>query len=72
MGLDTEGNPVPIKYGGKFTGKIGNWNLGFLHIKDDNKWDNPGYTVGRISRNFGKQSSIGLIGTNGRCLFRRE
>jgi hypothetical protein len=65
IGLDAAGNPVPIKYGGKFTGKIGNWNLGVLHIKDDNQWDNPGYTVGRISRNLGKQSSIGFIGTNG-------
>jgi hypothetical protein len=36
-----------------------------LHIKDDNHWDNPGYTVGRISRNLGEQSSIGFIGTNG-------
>ena len=25
----------------------------------------PGYTVARISRNLGKQSSIGMIGTNG-------
>jgi len=65
IGLDTKGNPVTIKYGGKFTGKIGKWNLGFLHIKDDNEWDNPGYTVGRVSRNLGKQSSIGFIGTNG-------
>ena len=65
IGLDAEGNPVKIKYGGKFTGKIGNWNLGVLHIKDNNQWDNPGYTVGRISRNIGKQSSIGFIGTNG-------
>lgn len=65
IGLDANGNPVPIKYGGKFTGKIGNWNLGILHIKDDNEWGNPGYTVGRISKNLGKQSSIGLIGTNG-------
>ncbi len=65
IGLDGNGNPVPIKYGGKFTGKIGNWNLGVLHIKDDNEWENPGYSVGRISRNIGKQSSIGVIGTNG-------
>jgi hypothetical protein len=65
IGLDSDGNPVPIKYGGKFTGKIGNWNLGLMHIKDNNKWDNPGYSVVRISRNIGKQSSIGLIGTNG-------
>jgi len=65
IGLDSSGNPVAIKYGGKFTGKIGNWNVGVLHIKDENKWNNSGYTVGRISRNFGKQSSIGMIGTNG-------
>jgi hypothetical protein len=65
IGLDEDGNPVRIKYGGKFTGKIGEWNLGLLHIKDDNKWANPGYTVARISHNIGKQSSIGFIGTNG-------
>ncbi len=65
LGLDTEGNPVPIIYGGKFTGKAGNWNFGALHIKDDNEWGNPGYTAGRISRNFGRQSSIGIIATNG-------
>jgi hypothetical protein len=65
IGLDANGNPVAIKYGGKFTGKIDGWNLGILHIKDDNQWDNPGYTVGRISKNLGKQSSIGMIASNG-------
>jgi hypothetical protein len=68
MGLDDGGNPVAIKYGGKFTGKSGKLNFGLLHIKDDNRWDNPGYSVGRISRNIGKQSSIGIIGTNGNAL----
>ncbi len=68
IGLDSEGNPVAIRYGGKFTGKIGSWNIGMLHIKDDNEYENPGYTVGRITRNFGKQSSIGFIGTNGNAL----
>jgi hypothetical protein len=65
IGLDAGGNPVAIKYGGKFTGKVGKWNMGVLHIKDNNQWDNPGYTVARISRNLGEQSSIGFIGTNG-------
>jgi hypothetical protein len=65
MGLDSAGNPVTIKYGGKFTGKAGRWNIGLLHISDDNQWDNPGYTVGRISRNFGKQSALGIIATHG-------
>jgi hypothetical protein len=68
IGLDTEGNPVQIKYGGKFTGKADGWNLGMLHVKDDNEWDNPGYTVARISRDLGKQSSLGIIGTNGNAL----
>jgi hypothetical protein len=65
IGLDSSGNPVAIQYGGKFTGKAGKFDIGMLHIKDDNAWDNPGYTVGRISRNLGKQSSVGIIGTNG-------
>ncbi len=65
IGLDAGGNPVAVRYGGKFTGKAGKWNIGMLHIKDDNEWDNPGYTVGRLSRNLGKQSTIGIIGTNG-------
>jgi len=68
IGLDSPGNPVEIKYGGKFTGKAGRWNFGFLHIRDDNQWDNPGYSVGRISANLGKQSSIGFIGTNGNAV----
>jgi hypothetical protein len=68
IGLAANGDPVAIKYGVKFTGKAGKWNLGFLHVKDNNEWDNPGYTIGRISRNFGKQSSLGIIGTNGNAL----
>jgi hypothetical protein len=65
IGLDSDGSPVAIKYGGKFTGQAGNWNFGLLHIRDDNQWDNPGYSTIRVSRNFGSQSSIGVIGTNG-------
>ena len=72
IGLDPEGNPVAIKYGGKFTGQAGKWNLGFVHIKDDNQWDNPGYTVGRITRNFGRQSSFGILGTQGNALSDKE
>ena len=68
IGLDPDGNPLAVKYGGKFTGQTGKWNLGFIHIKDDNEWKNPGYTIGRITRNFGKQSSIGVIGTHGNAL----
>jgi hypothetical protein len=68
VGLDTGGNPVPVNYGAKFTGQAGKWNLGMLHIKDQNQWDNPGYSVARISRNIGKQSYLGLIATEGNAL----
>lgn len=68
IGLDAGGNPVSVKYGGKFTGKAGKWNFGMLHIKDNNEWENPGYSTVRISRNFGDQSSVGIIGTSGNAL----
>jgi len=72
IGLDSIGNPVQIKYGGKFTGKAGRVNLGLMHIKDDNTWENPGYTTGRVSVNFGKQSSVGIIGTLGNALSEKD
>jgi hypothetical protein len=72
IGLDSLGNPVQIRYGGKFTGKAGKFNIGMLHVKDDNAWDNPGYSTGRVTYNFGKQSSIGLIGTAGNAMSDRE
>lgn len=72
IGLDSAGNPVQIKYGGKFTGKAGKFNIGLLHVKDDNSWDNPGYTTGRVSYNFGGQSSIGVLGTAGNALSDKE
>ena len=72
IGLDSLGNPVQIKYGGKFTGKAGKFNIGILHVKDDNPWENPGYTTGRVSYNFGGQSSVGILGTAGNALSDRE
>jgi hypothetical protein len=72
IGLDSLGNPVQIKYGGKFTGKAGRFNIGMLHVKDDNPWGNPGYTTGRVSYNFGGQSSVGVLGTAGNALSDKE
>jgi hypothetical protein len=72
IGLDSVGNPVQIKYGGKFTGKAGKFNIGLLHVKDDNTWDNPGYSTGRVTYNFGSQSSVGIIGTAGNAMSDKE
>lgn len=68
IGLNNSGNPVQIKYGGKFTGKAGRFNVGMLHIKDDNEYGNPGYSAARLSYNFGSQSSAGIIATAGNAL----
>ncbi len=65
IGLDGNGNPVPIKWGGKVTGQIGQWNMGLLAIADERDDKNQEYAVARISRNIGGQSSIGFIGTTG-------
>ena len=64
IGLDSTGNPLPIRYGGKFTGQAGKWNIGLLHIKEKNGYKDPGSSVARISRNIGKQSYMGIITTH--------
>ncbi len=68
MGLDANGVPIPINYGGKLTGQFGNWNIGLLHMNDERDSGNTSFTVARVSRNFGRQSSIGVIGTHGNSL----
>ncbi len=68
IGLDSEGNPVPIIGGIKITGQAGKWNFGLMNITDNGKNGNNNYTVARISRNIGSQSYIGVIGTNGNSL----
>jgi hypothetical protein len=68
MGLDPNGTPIPINYGGKLTGQFKNWNVGVLHINDDHGADNKSYSVARLSHNLGKQSSVGVIGTYGNSL----
>jgi len=68
MGLDNTGNPVPIIGGGKVTGQFGNWNMGFLHILDDRADGRHNFTVGRLTRNFGEQSTVGVIGTMGNAV----
>lgn len=68
MGLDENGMPIPINYGGKLTGQHKNWNIGMLHINDDRNAKNHNFSVMRVSHNIGKQSSAGIIGTYGNTL----
>ena len=68
IGLDETGNPIPIIWGAKLTGQYDDWNLGFLNIMDDRATRNPNFTVVRVRRNLGRQSSIGGIATRGNAL----
>ena len=65
IGLDENGNPIPIVVGLKMIGQAGNWNIGALNStqKTDSSYQN--FTVARVSHNIGKQSYIGMIGTKG-------
>ncbi len=67
IGLDPDGNPIPIIWGAKVTGQAGPWNIGFQNIMDKPN-DSRNLTVARVTRNLGNQSYIGFIGTNGNAL----
>lgn len=67
-----EGNEVPLRAGEKLTGKVGRFDLGLLDVQTgdltrENVRIAPGknLTVGRVKANFGRQSYIGALFTNG-------
>ncbi len=69
IGLDQQGNPIPVQYGGKVTGQTGRWNVGAMYMKDRRiGWTNGHFAVTRLSRNIGKQSQAGMISTYGNSL----
>jgi len=71
IGLDSDGNPIPIIWGAKVTGQAGPWNIGFQNIMD--KPDEArNLTVARVTRNIGNQSYAGFIATNGNTLSSKE
>jgi hypothetical protein len=72
LGLDNSGNMLPVNYAAKITGTQNNWNIGLMHISDERDYGNSQLSVGRISRNLGKQSKIGVIGTWGNALSSAE
>ena len=65
IGLDREGEQLPIYAGGRFTGQAGEWNIGLVNIFQEKQFDNNNFTAMRISRNLGSQSSAGMIATLG-------
>ncbi len=65
LGLDSEGKPVPVHAGGRVTGQAGAWNIGMMNIYQQKVYNDNNYSAMRISRNFGSQSTAGIIATRG-------
>ncbi len=68
MGLDNNGLPIQINYAAKLTGVINQWNVGIMQVNDEHTTGNNNFSVARISRSFGSESSVGAIGTYGNAV----
>ncbi len=67
IGLN-DGRQVPIRGGGRLTGRAGRYTIGLLNIQTDvdplNGAPAANYAVARIRRDFLRRSSIGVVATN--------
>ncbi len=68
IGLDADGNPIPIVAGLKVAGQAGNWNVGALNITDKTDTTFRNFSVARVTHNVGKQSYVGFLGTIGNAV----
>ncbi|MFQ5631127.1 MAG: hypothetical protein ACE5I1_20330, partial [bacterium] len=66
IGLSASRQPVPIAAGARLTGRIGNFDLGFLNMQTEADQELPAenFTVLRLRRNILKSSDIGVMLTN--------
>ena len=72
IGLNA-GEPQPIVYGAKLIGQVGRQDVGFLQVRTNDidvslgntplQLNSEDFTVARVRRRFGSQSSIGMIYT---------
>ncbi len=62
-----EGNQIPLTWGAKMFGKIGNTNLSILDVQSGNTESlaSTNMFAGRISQNILEESKVGVIVTNG-------
>ena len=67
IGLDANGEEVPIVAGAKLTGRAGEYGIGVLDVVTDelDELDGQNLFAGRITRDLGEQSTVGLIVTDG-------
>ncbi|MEW5975685.1 MAG: DUF5916 domain-containing protein [Acidobacteriota bacterium] len=75
IGIDDSGEQVPIDAGLRLSGKIGHYSVGLLNIQTRKVADlTPAnnFSVARISREFGRRSSLGGIAVNRRSTSSRQ
>jgi hypothetical protein len=69
IGLSPTGMPVDLIAGGKLSGRVGDWNLGTLIVRQDDDdasgVDAQSVFVGRAARNVLSESQVGFIVTDG-------
>jgi hypothetical protein len=66
IGLNQAGTPVPILGGGRISGQVQGYNVGFLAMKTEDTPTTPSnnYVVGRVRRNLLRNSWVGALGTS--------
>jgi len=67
IGLSDDNVPVDLEYGGKLSGRMGQWNIGALAIRQAafGDIDATNIFVGRVTRNVLDESTVGVIMTYG-------
>ncbi len=73
IGLSDEGQPIPVTFGGRLTGRVGNFDVGLLNIQTGDAPElassglaanGDNFTVARVRRNVFTNSDVGLIFLN--------
>ncbi len=66
IGLDENGGLVPIRGGGRLTGKVNGFNVGVLNMQTDDTLSSPSnnFSVVRASRELRNRSGVGLMFVN--------
>lgn len=68
IGLDADGEPVPLLFGLKLTGEAGPWSLGILDVETARRGtvtEQKNLAVTRVRYAIEEQTTIGMIATNG-------
>ncbi len=66
IGLDSDGNPIPLDAGARFTDKNNKYSLGalYVHQRKTENTQAANMSVLRFLKNYGTQNNIGVLITN--------